>query len=756
MNPLVPVILALVLAPAISLRAQDKPADPAKVARLEIAEINKKAGLLLGEKKTGEARAEYARIAALPGAEPADKVTAMLAIADTYLREKDYAKAEALYAEISASTEATPQSRVAAAHGLFASLQNQKKNEEARAVYLKALEMPDLPAKGEKARFLFNIGKSYEEEKNLEKSSEIYARILAGADFPNYYKIQALRSLAKARLDQQQFDEARAEYAKALTLPALQPLEKADLLISMAASFEIQREFEKARKEYLKALEVEGLDAKGKAKVLAATARLSKTEGDLAGMKQGLADLAGVSQAPDYPLLRDYAILAGLQGNAQEEALAWDQILALPELPAARYGEAAFKKLDLLALSGNRGEAKKLASEVAANYALTEEQRFLATLLAVGFSMESGKALSLKSPVPASLDPEKQLAAYYEAGRVFMKMRNYDAARSFAEKADSLFQKNPDPVYECKFMDKAPFGVLGWANSDLVKDASRREARFEKYNQKAADLLINDVNVTRSIGEAGAKSESNIGFFMAADLRGWHIYVQCRDDQVESVVAGLVGGDALEVYFAPGKGEYYHQICLKVPDGKPEFVPWMSPHRNYRKLDGYFVSEVAPAGEGFGIYMMIPWEAVYDKLPREGTLWPFGIVDFGRGGGFTWGGGQVHELNAFGKVRFSGVARFLPAIHRAIVMKAFANYKKSSAAARRFWNDEVKGDRAFFETVLRPELNKLDEAGKLVAPEMSQQDVERLFVRAVPDWMELEYLISERRAQYLEAGHFIP
>lgn len=750
MKHFLPSILICVLGAALSLRAEEKPVDPAKIVQQKIAEIQKNATALVGQKKMEEARTEYSKIATLPNVSPSDKAGATLSVAGTYAREKDYAKAEALYAGVYASTEATPQNRMAAAHGWFFILGTQKKNEQARAVYLKALEMPDLPD-NEKARFLFGIAQSFQNEEDFKNASGIYSEILAEADFPSFYKIKTLGALGKGHLDRGQFDEARAEYAKVLALPGIKPPDLSETFINLARTFEAQRDYEMARKDYLKALEVEGLDARGKAKPLAALAKLSKTQGDLAGMKRDIVALAAVTEAGDLALLREYALLAAAQKNVQEESEAWSQILALPDLVPTRYGEAAFKKINILMESGNRGDAGKLASEVAANTALTDDQRFLAVLLSLGIATETGKTLGPKSMPQTTLDPGKLLLAYSEAGRFFMKSRDYELARSFSEKADSLFKKVPEPVYECKFMDQAPFGVSGWANSEILKDPSRREARFEKYNQEAADLLINDVNVARAIGAADAKAESNISFSMAADARGWHIYVQCRDDQVESVLAGLVPGDSMEVYFAPGKGECYYQIGLKVPDGKPEFYSWMSPHRNYRKLDDYFVLEVAPVGDGFGVYMMIPWEAIYDKLPKDGDLWQFGIVDFGRNGAFTWGGGQVHEINGFGKVKFTGVSKALPAMQRAIVMKAFAKYKKSAAAARRFWNDEVKGDRVFFESVLRPEIEKLDQLGKLVGPKMSAQDVETLVTQAVPDWMEFEYLESERRRQFLEA-----
>ncbi|MEI6425086.1 MAG: hypothetical protein WCP55_22950, partial [Lentisphaerota bacterium] len=149
-------------------------------------------------------------------------------------------------------------------------------------------------------------------------------------------------------------------------------------------------------------------------------------------------------------------------------------------------------------------------------------------------------------------------------------------------------------------------------------------------------------------------------------------------------------------------------------------------------------------------YMFFPWDMVYDKLPKEGDLWTFGLVNWSRGGGFTWGSGQVHELNKFGKVKFTGIGKYIPLIKRSIVMKAFANYKKAAASASTFWKDEIKGDQNFYNKVLLPKIEKFNELGKLVKPEMTQTDTDMLFEKVVPDWMEFNYLVSELRSEYVQ------
>jgi hypothetical protein len=387
---------------------------------------------------------------------------------------------------------------------------------------------------------------------------------------------------------------------------------------------------------------------------------------------------------------------------------------------------------------------------VAGNAALEEGQRVSANLISAGISSDGKQRVLTAGNLPkSSLDGQKTADAYAVAAKVFMRLGDYENARFLGNQADALFQKRPELVYDCTFVEQAPMGVSGWAASPIVKDPSRREARFEPYNQAAAALLVNDVNVTRSVVAEGKQGAGNAGFYMAGDARGWHIYVDYREEQVDEVLGGIVDGGGLELYFAPGKGECYYQIMTDVPSGKTSVIAWTSPHRHYRKLDNHLKVQVAPLKDGFGIHFFIPWEVVYDKLPEEGGLWQFGLVNFTRQGGFTWGSGQVHELNRFGTIRFDGIEKSMPAIRRAIVMKALTKYKESARGARRFWNDEVKGDRVFFENTLLPEITKLDELGKLVVPGMPQGDVDMLFAKAVPNWMEFEYFVAELRSRSL-------
>jgi hypothetical protein len=44
---------------------------------------------------------------------------------------------------------------------------------------------------------------------------------------------------------------------------------------------------------------------------------------------------------------------------------------------------------------------------------------------------------------------------------------------------------------------------------------------------------------------------------------------------------------------------------------------------------------------------------------------------------------------------------------------------------------------------------ELDDYGKMIKPGMSNEDVELLFTKAVPKWMEIEYVTADLRTKYM-------
>lgn len=126
-----------------------------------------------------------------------------------------------------------------------------------------------------------------------------------------------------------------------------------------------------------------------------------------------------------------------------------------------------------------------------------------------------------------------------------------------------------------------------------------------------------------------------------------------------------------------------------------------------------------------------------------------GVIPWTRRGGFTWGSGQVHELNRFGRITFKGIDAIMPQIKRQLVLQAWGSYRKSSPDIKTFWNDEQRGDRSFEAEVLKPLVEQLEKWGTEVAGDMNDATVNRLFKEAVPLWNEFPFEVSARRSAYL-------
>lgn len=675
-----------------------------------------------------------------------DKVKAGLAAATQAESNKDFAKANSLCDQLLADPQTTLLQKVAVLEKKAALLKAEKNPGAIVPLFHEALGSQEFQSVPERANLLFALGSAHEANQSFVKAGEAYAQALALKETTRPNRLRALRALAAALVAQSKYDEARKLLARAPEIPDLTPQEQSQILRDVAATYGAQDDVAKARETFLKASQVEGLPPGERNNALTALALFYKNRNDISGFKETVAMLHSLGVKPDYTLLRNAAALAEANTLPDDEENAWREILAMNDLPARLLDKPVTRMIQILATRRNPAELKKFLGSLA-DRPLSEGQRALVGLLTVALA-PNGDWSTLQIPSLDPLSADQQAALLFEAGKVMMLMNNHEGARALARKGRDMFPRETERIYEVPFVKQAPRGVSGWEASPLLKDPKLRESRFEEYNKQAAALLINDVNVARNIADSSGK-QAPIAFFMAADAMGWHVYLQYKDEKAEETLAGLLPGGELEMYMEPGKGECYYQFMIGVPEGKPKFVAWSSPNRHFRKLDDFLISEVAPINGGFGIALTFPWELIYDKLPQPDALWPFGVVDFGRNGAFTWGSGQVHELNRFGKVRFPGITESLPAIHRWIVLKAFAQYQKSAKAIRLTWNDPETGDPEFYQTILLPELNRLDELGKLVSTGMTEQDSEKLFQQAVPAWRELDYWVADQRARFL-------
>jgi hypothetical protein len=163
--------------------------------------------------------------------------------------------------------------------------------------------------------------------------------------------------------------------------------------------------------------------------------------------------------------------------------------------------------------------------------------------------------------------------------------------------------------------------------------------------------------------------------------------------------------------------------------------------------------------KGVALYIRIPWMTLYDKLPREGGKYQFEAIHW-TNGGRSWGGSKsVHNRSSFGDLIFSNMTKKnLTAIKRRIIKKAYDHYKKQKAGNFNgvidFWEDPELGDPEFYNACLRAMVSELDGYGKMIKPGMSDEEVELVFGKAVPKWMEIEYVVADLRRKYLSDKFF--
>lgn len=308
-------------------------------------------------------------------------------------------------------------------------------------------------------------------------------------------------------------------------------------------------------------------------------------------------------------------------------------------------------------------------------------------------------------------------------------------------------------VYECRYMERAPYGVTAWAQSEMVKTGTGKENRFVPYNSEAAKKLILDATTLRDASADPALEDHETSFYMAYDSKGWYIYIHCQEPEIASFVDD--GKDvALELFFSPGLHAVpYYQMMVNQAKNKMAHYDWGMPHRHYRSLKDSVRSESLALDSGYATFIFIPWEELYDRLPLDGGPWRFSLMRWGSS--VTWGG-KVHDTGNFGLVQFEKPDTDLQLrIRKHILRRARSNLRAEAKKAETFWGDEKVGDLDFYDKVLKPVIAKHITLGEsLGKPETWNAETLDRTKASIGDWMEFGYKISELRSDYLLNRHF--
>ena len=159
------------------------------------------------------------------------------------------------------------------------------------------------------------------------------------------------------------------------------------------------------------------------------------------------------------------------------------------------------------------------------------------------------------------------------------------------------------------------------------------------------------------------------------------------------------------------------------------------------------------------IHIFFGWETHYNKLPENGSEYLFEAIVWTPAGGMTWGGSQgPHGVSDWGRLRFDLDKDQLNEIRREIIFKTFRTYKNVNYGGVgglgedvfTVWGTDVIGEPAFYEQYLKPLQEKLEKYAKMVKKDMTDAEVEEVYVNAIPLMKGLRYEVEELRRKYLE------
>lgn len=308
-------------------------------------------------------------------------------------------------------------------------------------------------------------------------------------------------------------------------------------------------------------------------------------------------------------------------------------------------------------------------------------------------------------------------------------------------------------VYECHYMENAPYGVTAWAESGMVKTGTGKESRFVPYNSEAAKGLILDATTTRDVNSAPELKGRETSFYMVYNSKGWYIYIHCAEPQIQTFVDEQKDV-ALEMFFSPGlKNVPYYQMIVGQLKSSVTHYDWGMPHRHYRSLKDSVRSESLPLETGFATFLFIPWESLYDRLPLDGDHWRFSLMRWGPS--MTWGG-KVHDTGNFGLIHFrppspsQGVE-----IEKRILRAAWFEFRATATAAATFWSDEELGDLDFYQGALKPVIDQYTALGEsLGEPDGWDAETVKKGRPVLGDWMEFRYKVAELRTEFLMNKRF--
>ncbi len=352
------------------------------------------------------------------------------------------------------------------------------------------------------------------------------------------------------------------------------------------------------------------------------------------------------------------------------------------------------------------------------------------------------------------LTSERKMELIRMVGNYYFMARRFEDARKLNDEVmKNMFREaETNKRYTVKYMADAPKTADAWSRTADYQNWNVMETRFAPYfgydvhNDK---LLLKDTELPK------LDDAYKTGVQIVFDEYAVHIYARVDDPEADKVAQGIQNGPGLEWLFQPGADHAYHSMHFTSLPGTsdPHWVNWAGATKNYRLTYDGIKKDAVLTKKGFAAHIEIPWLYVYDRLPgkEHGDTWKIGLCVWGKGTRSL--GGLVHELGRALKLDFQMTPEQRTALERTICVQAFARYnqiRQDAGGIIQNWNDYLLGDPEFYEKCLKDYIAELDEAGKKLMAPAADADIHAFYTKYVPQWAEINYMLDEKRAEYLK------
>ena len=661
--------------------------------------------------------------------------------------------AQAIYEKLAESTKVPNNVRIAAYKYFADCLLDKMMEKEAVSALKKALTIPGLKV-GEKELAQFNLGRCYRRQTNYKEARKIYDRLLATSNNRNLKKL-IVKDYLNIFMDNNNFQAAEAM------------MKKYGWDDYGIAKFYGRRQMpDKAVAFWLKALDNPRLKERVRWRVLCFLTGGVRYNRYRAWLEKYLDEFLKTDPGRITFLTRrlgrenpEFLIWAA------NKLLAYDKLKLQDRIHVSRRLISAYLDLDKCS------QALDVAKKIIANQQIDARTRARFQLIADIIKRKAGPARIRQAAEELlqlcrseKMPRIKQAELLGDIAKVAVCAFNDSAATAIDTVRSTLIKQEPRRSFRVQFVDNAPYDISAWLRSPYINEKGKYAVLDRKYGNNLKNLLATDAAITnRSLGASNSRDSRKARFSAVCDADGIHLFLLAPCRNFKDVADGLERVASYEMYLAPGKNEPYH--CLIMNPGSDRFYDkfhTMYRNRHYRRItvkNGTVYYEKRATPQGVAAYLRIPWIAFYDKIPQNGDKYEFEAI-YWANGGYSWGGSKsVHNRSSFGDWIFSGMTpQALNSIKRRIISRAYSHYKDQKAGSKNgvldFWEDPELGDPKFYNTCLRKMVEKLDEYGRKIKPGMSDKEVELLYDKAVPKWLDIEYVVADLRSKYLRDKFF--